>query len=327
LIATDGPPTGTGIPFHGVLRTNGISMHIAEQGDGPLVVLCHGFPELWYSWRHQLTALGDAGYHAVAPDQRGYGRTDRPEAVEAYDIVHLTADLTGLLDALGEQRAVFVGHDWGAMLVWQLALLAPERVAGLVAMSVPFVPRTPVPFTEVMRAFAGDRFLYMLYFQEVGPADEELGGDPRRSLLKVLWSAAGERGGAFRPQAEPGAGWLDRMPEPEGLPPWLGEEDLDLYVSEFERTGFTGPINWYRNFDRNWELTPNLAGARVEAPALFIAGERDPVLRMSPPQIMDGWVPDLRGTLILPGAGHWIQQERPDEVNAALLEFLAAIDW
>jgi pimeloyl-ACP methyl ester carboxylesterase len=302
-------------------------MHVAEQGEGPPVVFCHGFPEFWYSWRHQLPALAEAGYHAVAPDQRGYGQTDRPPDVEAYDIVHLTDDLTGLLDDIGEERAVFVGHDWGAMVVWQLALMAPERVAGVVAMSVPFIPRTPVPFTEVMRALAGGRFFYMLYFQDVGPADQELGRDPRQSLLKVMWSATGERGGAFRPQGEAGAGWLDRMPEPQGLPSWLGEEDLDLYVSEFERTGFTGPINWYRNFDRNWNLTPQLTGAKVEAPALFIAGERDPVLRMSPPDIMDEWVPNLRRKLILAGAGHWIQQERPEEVNAALLEFLAAIDW
>src|SRR5437016_1596346 len=172
---------------HRTVRTNGINLHVAEQGQGPAVVLCHGFPELWFSWRHQLPALAAAGYHAIAPDQRGYGETDRPADVRQYDIEHLTGDLVGLLDALGEERAVFVGHDWGAIVVWHLAVSAPERVEAAVGMSVPFVPRSPVPPTELMKALAGDRFLYILYFQKPGLADQELARDPRDALLRMFW--------------------------------------------------------------------------------------------------------------------------------------------
>jgi pimeloyl-ACP methyl ester carboxylesterase len=303
-------------------------MHVAEQGAGPLVVLCHGFPELWYSWRHQLNALADAGYRAVAPDQRGYGRTDRPQAVEDYDIVHLTDDLTGLLDELGEQRAVFVGHDWGAVVVWHLALMHPERVAGVVGMSVPFVPRPPLPPIELLEAAFPDRFMYILYFQEPGRADEELVRDIRRTMSRALVDLSGDapRGSGGRVIRNL-SGWLEGTTAPDALPPWLAAEDLDHFVGEFSRTGFTGGLNWYRNLDRNWELTASLVGAKVEVPALFLAGERDPIVRLTPPEIMDDWVSDLRGKILFPGAGHWIQQERPDEVNAALLKFLAAIDW
>jgi pimeloyl-ACP methyl ester carboxylesterase len=303
-------------------------MHVAEQGDGPPVVLCHGFPELWYSWRHQLAALSAAGYHAIAPDQRGYGQTDRPSAIDAYDIVNLTGDLIGLLDALGEKRAVFVGHDWGANVVWQLALLAPERVAGVVGMSLAFLPRTPIPPTQVLDALFADRFMYILYFQEPGRADEELGRDVRRTMSRALVDLSGDAPpGSGRRATLDLAGWLEGMSDPAALPPWLTAEDLDYFVDEFSRTGFTGGLNWYRNLDRNWELAAALQGAKVEVPALFVAGERDAVLRLTPLEIMDGWVPNLRGTLILPGAGHWVQQERPDEVNAAILGFLKEIGY
>jgi pimeloyl-ACP methyl ester carboxylesterase len=311
---------------HRNVSVNGITIHFAEQSTGPLVVLCHGFPELWYSWRHQLPALAEAGYRAVAPDGRGYGGSGGPPEIEAYDILHLTADLTGLLDALGEDQAVFVGHDWGAIVAWNLALLAPERVRAVIGLSVPFIPRQPVPPTQLFQTLAGDRFLYLLYFQDVGPADRELDEDPERSL-RVMYSAiSGDAPrSSFRRIRKEGGRYLDQFRPPEGLPPWLTEDDLDVFVQGFRRSGFTRPLHWYRNFDRNWELTEHVAGARVHQPALFMVGERDHVRRIIPPGLMDGWVTDLRDQVVLPGCGHWTQQERPDEVNQALLSFLSGL--
>jgi pimeloyl-ACP methyl ester carboxylesterase len=311
---------------HRTVRTNGIDMRIAEAGEGPLVVLCHGFPELSYSWRHQLAALADAGYHAVAPDQRGYGETTRPEAVEEYDIVHLTDDVLGLLDVLGQERAVLVGHDWGAPVVWHLALRAPERVRGVVGMSVPYIPRSQRPPTEIWRNVFTDTWFYILYFQEPGVADADLGRDPATTMRRFLCAISGDASMEDMTSmsgARDGRGMVDRLPEPDGLPDWLTQADLDHYSSTFARTGYTGGLNWYRNFDRNWELTADYAGARVEVPALFIAGARDPVLLMVPPDGMKDWVADLRGLVLLPEAGHWVQQERPTEVNASLLDFLS----
>jgi pimeloyl-ACP methyl ester carboxylesterase len=317
------------------LARDDVELHVVEAGPGPSgplsgghgfpVVLAHGFPELAYSWRHQLPALAAAGYRAIAPDQRGYGRSSRPDAVEDYDITHLTGDLLALLDDLGEERAVFVGHDWGALVVWQLALLAPERVAGVVGMSVPFLPRAPLPPIQLMRKAFGDNFFYILYFQEPGVADAELGRDPATTMRRLL--AGLTTGSAPDPStfAKDGRGFVERMPDPERLPDWLSQEELDHYVAEFSRTGFTGGINWYRNMDRNWELTEHLADAKVEVPSLFIGGRLDPVLLMSPPTAMDGWLTDHRGTVLVDDAGHWVQQEKPEAVNAALLDFLAQV--
>ncbi|HXM56025.1 MAG TPA: alpha/beta hydrolase [Candidatus Dormibacteraeota bacterium] len=303
-------------------------MRVVEEGSGPLVVLCHGFPELSHSWRHQLPALAAAGYRAVAPDMRGYGGTDRPAEIEAYDILHLTGDMLGLLDALGEERAVFVGHDWGAPVVWNLSLRTPERVRGVAALSVPYSPRSERPPTSVWRHVFADTWFYILYFQEPGVADADLGRDPATTLRRLMCAISGD-GSAERlgplAGARDGRGMVERLPEPDVLPDWLPRADLDHYASEFARTGFTGGLNWYRNFDRNWELTPELAGARVQVPALFVAGEADPVLAMVPAASMDGWVTDLRDVVLIPGAGHWVQQERPAEVNAALLSFLAGL--
>ena len=310
------------------VATNGVELFVTEAGEGFPVVFAHGFPELGYSWRHQLPAIAEAGYHAIAPDQRGYGRSSRPEAIEDYDIVHLTDDLLGLLDDLGEERAVFVGHDWGSIVAWGMAVLHPDRVAGVVGMSVPFMPRGPMPPTELMRMVFGDGFFYVLYFQEPGVADADLAADPgetmRRMLAGVVIPPEGFDPAAFTAPAD--AGFVERLPKFERLPDWLSQEELDHYVEEFSRTGFTGGINWYRNFDRNWELTPHLEGAKVTVPAAFITGSADPVNLMGPAAVMDGWLEDHRGNTFVEGAGHWVQQEAPDEVNAALLTFIGTLD-
>ena len=309
------------------VRTPGAELHVVEAGSGPLVVLAHGFPELSYSWRHQMQPLADAGVHVVAPDQRGYGRSSRPERVEDYDLLALTGDLLALLDDAGEERAVFVGHDWGAMLVWQLALLAPERVAGVVGMSVPFLPRGPMPPTKLLRQVLGDSWFYILYFQEPGVADADLGRDPATTMRRLLCAMPSDDEVGIDPAAlaPDGRGFVDRIPEPDGLPDWLTQEELDHFVAEFTRTGFTGPINWYRNFDRNWALTATLDGAHVSVPSLFIGGSRDPVLLMSPPELAEPYLDDHRGTVLVEGAGHWVQQQSPREVNAALLDFIAGL--
>lgn len=311
------------------IGANGIDLRVVEEGDGPLVVLCHGFPELSYSWRHQLPALAAAGYHAVAPDMRGYGGSDRPDAVEEYDIHHLTGDVLGLMDALGEERAVVVGHDWGAPVAWNLALTAPERVRGVVGMSVPYTPRSSRPPTEIWKGLFRDNWFYILYFQEPGVADADLGRDPETTLRRLFSAVSGDLPASslsILTGPRDGTGMVERLPEPEALPGWLSRADLDHFAGVFARTGFTGGLNWYRNFDRNWELTPQLAGARVEVPALFVAGAGDPVLRMAALDGMREHAADLRDVVIVPRAGHWVQQEQPEAVNAALLEFLAGLD-
>jgi len=298
-----------------IVRRGGVRLAVEVGGAGPVVVLAHGFPELAFSWRHQVPALIDAGYTVAALDQRGYGRSDRPAAVEAYDITQLTSDLVAVLDDLGASQGCVVGHDWGAVVAWQLALVAPERVRAVVGMSVPFLPRPSVPPLQRLRERFAGRFFYIVYFQEPEVADAELAADPARTMRRLL---------AGRPAAHPptDGGFLDRLEDPQVLPSWLSPDALAHYVAEFSRTGFTGGLNWYRNLDRNWELTAALSGAHVRCPSLFIAGAADPVLTFSPPAAGLGLLDDHRGQLLLEGAGHWVQQERPSEVNAALIEFL-----
>jgi pimeloyl-ACP methyl ester carboxylesterase len=319
---------------HRTIQTNGIQMHIAEAGDGPMVLLCHGFPEIWYSWRHQLPALAQAGYRVVAPDMRGYGRTDAPEAIDQYTVFHLVGDMVGLLDALGEQRAAIVGHDWGSIVAWSAALLRPERFRGVVGMSVPFIPRAPIRPTQLMKAAAGDRFMYILYFQEPGKAEAEL--DPRagETMRKILYTASGSvpRDQAWRQDLPKNALLLDGMVEPRELPLWLTQEDLDLYIAEFERTGFRGGINWYRNLDRNWELMAPWQGVGISVPALFIGGLRDFVVTgpggegPGPMvQALDQHCSVLRGIELITDSGHWTQQESPQETNKALIGFLGGL--
>jgi len=311
---------------HRTIDTNGIKMHIAEAGQGPLVLLLHGFPELWYSWRHQLPALAAAGYHAVAPDIRGYGGTDAPAEVESYTMRNHTADAVGVLDALGEETAVVIGHDWGAPMAWHCALLHPERFTAVVALSVPHMPRGPAAPIQLMKQVFANNFFYILYFQEPGLAEAELETDVRRSMRLLLYSASGDAPQvAALPQKPKEAKLLDGIQKPERLPPWLTEADLDYFTSEFKRTGFRGGLNRYRNMDRDWDDLPQLADAKVQQPALFITGDRDLVLAFSSIDAMKASVPNLRRMVTLAGCGHWTQQERPAEVNAALIEFLEEV--
>jgi pimeloyl-ACP methyl ester carboxylesterase len=316
---------------HRFIDTNGISMHIAEEGEGPLVVLCHGFPECWYSWRHQLPALAAAGYHGVAPDQRGYGQTTRPVPIDAYHIFQLTGDIVGLVHALDEEQAIIVGHDWGAPVAWYCALLRPDIFRAVVLLSVPYLQRSwtdPRP-TEAMQRMAGEQEFYQLYFQEPGKAEAQLEADVCKTMRMFLYAASGD------PPLEKRWRFLFGKSEtlldtgflPETLPDWLTEQDLDMFTREFERTGFRGGLNWYRNIDRLWELTPFLSRAALPQPALFVAGEVDPVITMYRQafDVMEQTVPRLRRKVLLPGAGHWIQQERPAQVNQLLLEFLAGL--
>jgi pimeloyl-ACP methyl ester carboxylesterase len=309
---------------HRTIETNGIKMRIAEAGTGPLVLMIHGFPESWYSWRHQLPALADAGFRAVATDVRGYGGTDKPEPIGAYSMKNMVADHAGVLDALGEEAAVVVGHDWGAPIAWHCALLHPGRFRAVVGLSVPYTPRPPAPPTTLFKAMFKDNFFYILYFQEPGVAEAELQADPRKSLRLFLYAASGDSPPTSFALKPKDAKFLDGLPEPERLPSWLTEADLDYFTSEFEKSGFRGPLNRYRNMDRDWQELEQLAGAKVQQPALFIAGERDGVIAMNPSGIetMKQFVPNMKKVVLLPGCGHWTQQERPDDVNRELIAFL-----
>ena len=316
---------------HRSVETNGIRMHIAEAGEGPLVVMCHGFPESWYSWRHQLVALAEAGFHAVAPDQRGYGQTDKPEAIEAYTQLHLVGDIVGLLDALDEEQAVVAGHDWGAPVAWNASVLRPDRFRGVIGLSVPHNAWAgKIPPTEGMKQRFGDRFFYQLYFQEPGKAEAELEADVRRTMRMLLYAASGD--------APPGDGlgnlprtatFLEGLADPgEALPGWLSEADLDFFTGEFERAGFRGGLNWYRNIDRNWELMAAFNGKKVTPPSLFVTGDRDLVVAMAGPGFLDRLresAPNLRDAVMLPGVGHWTQQEAPEAVNDAMIGFLRGL--
>ena len=312
--------------MHRRVRSNGINVHIAEAGQGPLVVLLHGFPELWYSWRHQLPALAEAGYHALAPDLRGYGETDAPEAVESYSMLNMTADVIGLLDAMGAEKAVIVGHDWGANIAWACAELYPQRVAAVVALSIPYKLRTPAPPTQMMKQWSRGSFSFQEYFEKPGVAEAELEADVRRSLRLFLYALSGDAPPDLVPYLFTGkpadARVLDGMPEPQALPAWLTEADLDYYTQAFERTGFRGALNRYRNIDRDWEELPGVGAAGVKQPALFIGGERDTAVLFGSLDPMKASVPNLRKAVLLPGCGHWVPQARPAEVNAEMIDFL-----
>ncbi|MFN0090516.1 MAG: alpha/beta fold hydrolase [Acidimicrobiales bacterium] len=304
------------------LETNGIRLRTVVEGDGPLLILLHGFPQSWYLWRHQIDPLVAAGWKVAAPDQRGYGFSDRPPAVSDYGIVDLTADIDGLASALGHDDYALMIHDWGAIVGWHVALRYAERVRAVVGLSVPYVRdhRWPAMCTQ---AHWGERFFYWSYFAKEGAAEAEFEADLRSTLLRFYVSAAGDRprGPGRQPHT---AGMLDTLPPaPAELPPWLTEADLDYYVSQYEASGFRGPINYYRNIPRLLELTPELEGVKVRPPTTFLIGERDNVRRFIPLEGMEQRFEDLRGIEEVPRAGHWLPLEASDLVTQRAVEFLA----
>jgi pimeloyl-ACP methyl ester carboxylesterase len=323
-----------------IVDANGIRINITEQGSGPVVLLCHGFPETSYSWRHQMEALASAGFHAVAPDMRGYGKSDRPEAIDQYTIFHLVGDLVGVLDALGAKTAVVVGHDVGASVAWQFAQMRPDRVRAVVGLSAPFRPRGAARPTSVMPRTADAQF-YQLYFQQPGPAEAEFESDAHESVRNMLFGASGDGVAASRTAEASGTAasnvamvpiggrFMRGTGAPAKLPAWLTEADIDVYAADFKRTGFRGALNYYRNFDRNWEIQASMAGAPVTVPALYVAGDRDFLLSFpGMDQLLANlkrFVPGLQKIQLIPGCGHWTQQERPEEVNAALLGFIRGL--
>ncbi len=310
-------------------------MRIAEMGEGPLVVLIHGFPESWYSWRHQLPFLAESGFRAVAPDMRGYGESDAPEKIEDYDIQKVTGDIVGVLDALGEESAVVVGHDWGANIAWDCGLLYPKRFRAVITLANPYHGRDEgsLPPIESLKQTSKDDFSYMLYFQEPSVAETELDADPRGILSRIYATMSSDvrsvRPTVTNPKSNAG-GLIPRIGKPRKLPQWFTSQDLDYYVKEYERTGFRGGINYYRNIDRNWHLMAEFAGKKLQQPFLFIAGVKDHNLwGADKKQLNDQFqraAEDFRGVELIPRAYHFCNQSKPDETNQLILKFLLSLD-
>jgi len=304
-----------------------ITLSVHDAGSGPAIVLCHGFPELAYSWRHQLEPLVAAGFRVIVPDQRGYGASDRPEPVRAYDIHHLTSDLAGILDVLGIERAVFAGHDWGGFVVWAMPFLHADRVAGVIGVNTPYTPRTAIPPVQLFRALVGGRSerMYIAWFQEPGVAEGVLDRQPRLVFEKLMRRGVDEKTMQQRVLADPAGPDLNpfrRLAELETLgEALLTPEELETYAATFTRTGFRGGIHWYRNFDRNWETAPEIGVAKVERPCLMVTAEWDWALRPELAAGMPALCPDLEQQQIA-RCGHWTQQEKPDELNAILVDWL-----
>jgi pimeloyl-ACP methyl ester carboxylesterase len=313
---------------HKFVATNGIRMHYVEQGAEPLVLMCYGFPESWYSWRHQLGALAEAGFHAVAADMRGYGRTTRPTEVEAYDIFQLPGDLVGLVNALGAEPTVILGHDWGAWIAQAAALFRPDLFRAVALLSVPFLPRLKISPSAWEQQQFPDKIFYQQTFRAPG-SEKIFEADVRGTIINALYSASGEapRDQSLRYAIDPKDSPSVRSSGAPRTPGFVTGADIDFFVGEFNRTGFTGGLNYYRNVDRNWALTPFLDGAKLRQPTVFIIGERDSVLGFWGEQVesMERNVPNLVRKVILPGAGHWTQQERPAEVNQLLIDFLRSL--
>lgn len=308
-------------------------VRVAVEGEGPLVLMVHGFPESWYSWRHQMGPVAGAGFTAAAMDVRGYGGSDKPEAIAAYSMEELTADVAGVARVLQpDAPAILVGHDWGAPIVWNTALSRPEAISAVAGLSVPFSGVPSRPFTEIFKEAFTDKghFFYQAWFQEVGPPEAEAEADVRSFLRKFYYGISGEAPDGSWPQKKHGATMLEGMVDPEAFPAWLTPEGLDYYVGEFERSGFRGPISRYRNHERDFAWLQQFKGRKLEMPTLLVGGDRDPAFNgfgriPDPAAMMRGHVTDLRGVHVLPGCGHWTQQERPAEVNTILLDWLKGL--
>ncbi|MBC3239397.1 pimeloyl-ACP methyl ester carboxylesterase [Pseudomonas lurida] len=303
-----------------LIHVNGIelSVHIAGPEHGSPIWLLHGFPECWHSWREQIPALAAAGYRVFAPQMRGYGQSSSPAEVADYDLLTLCGDIQQAMDYFGHGKVVMVGHDWGAVVAWHLALLEPGRVSRLITMSVPFAGRARRPVIEIMRELYADRFNYILYFQEPGVAEQELNADIERTLRLFMQDQD-----VFLQRKPANATLLEGVAAPGALPQWCSQADLDVYVNTFVAHGFRGPLNWYRNFERNWQRTESLAGKQVLQPTLFLIGDRDPVgvFEAHTLKRMPDSVPHLEQH-VLPNCGHWIQNEQGQRVNALMLGFL-----
>jgi len=316
-----------------MIETNGIRVRAAVEGSGPLVVMVHGWPESWYSWRHQMAPLAAAGYTACAIDVRGYGGSDKPEPIEAYSMEELTADVAGIAEALSDDgKAILIGHDWGAPIVWNTALSRPERITAVAGLSVPYSGVPARPFTEIFtEAFTSKgHFFYQAWFQNVGPPEAEAEADVRGFLRKFYYAISGDAPDGTWPAKKHGATLLEGMVDPEVFPAWMTPADLDYYVGEFERSGFRGPISRYRNHERDFDWLQQFKGRKLEMPTLLIGGDRDPAFNgfgriPDPAAMMRGHVTDLRAVHVLPGVGHWTQQERPAEVTGFLLDWLKGL--
>ena len=313
------------------IQTDGLKQRILEAGEGPLVLLIHGFPELGISWRAQVQALADAGYHAVAPDMRGYGGTERPDGVDAYSILNLVGDMVDLVRALGPTQCVVVGHDWGAPVAWHCALLRPQMFRAVFGLSVPFQPRIskgpPLPMMRSISRRVG-RDLYICQFQDPD-AHLAFETDVAAALRKGFYAYDGATPDARQSTGfiAPGRNFVSEIADDAALPPWMTPGHFAEYVEAFSAGGFDAPLNWYRCLDRNWALMAFAQDMRIKVPVGFMVGERDPVRNYSgaAEAALKDWATDLRSLTVVPGAGHWIQQERPEVVNAALLEFLGGL--
>ena len=311
----------------------GVTLRAAMAGSGPLVIMVHGFPESWYSWRHQIGPIAAAGFTACAIDVRGYGGSGKPHEIEAYDMAHMIADVIAVADAVQpDAPAILIGHDWGAPIVWNTALTRPGRIGAVAALSVPYTGVPERPFNEIFDALftKKNRFFYQAYFQKPGVAEAELEADPRRFLRCFLYAISGDAKADSWPRDKTAdAALLDGLEDPKVFPAWLSEADLDYYAGEFARSGLRGPINRYRNHERDWRFLLPFKGQPIRQKALFIAGDRDPAFNMfggaDPVPAMREAVPNLQGVHVLPGCGHWTQQERPAEVTALLLDWLKAL--